>query len=573
MYAQHFGLRQEPFSIAPDPRFLYMSGRHREALAHLLYGVAADRGPVAGQGPSAGWGGSGGFVLLTGDIGTGKTTICRCFLAQVPAGCRVAYIFNPRLSVLELLQTMVEEFHIDLPPQAAATPTLKNHIDALNTFLLARHAAGEGCVLVIDEAQNLPADVLEQLRLLTNLETNERKLLQIVLIGQPELRTLLDQPHMEQLAQRVVARFHLDALTPTETAHYVAHRLAVAGHSGPLPFDAAALRRIHRLTQGVPRRINLLCGRALLGAWAQGLGTVSVRVVDQAAAEVWGHAPAAPARAWSWATAWPERRLRTAAWVLLGASALGAAAWWAGPLTGALRGGDVASAPFPLTTASTAPTAGQPLADAQPEDLLTLLPQLPLSANVAWGELAQHWGLPPSAHAQPCDAQAGHDLWCYSSAQFTGAWLRQLNRPGVLTLHAPDAPPAYATLVGLDAQHARLRLNGRTHTVRWAQLAALWRGEWATFWRPPPGYTQRLADGVGGPPIDWLVQQLNALDGQTAPAASAPPARLDAALRERVRTFQRAHGLPPDGRPGAMTFMQLDLATGVQVPHLHTTPH
>jgi general secretion pathway protein A len=243
MYAHHFGLTQDPFSIAPDPRYLFMSERHREALAHLLFGVGDARAGSRGTG--------GGFVLLTGDIGTGKTTICRCFLEQIPAGCHVAYIFNPKLSVTELLQSICEEFHITLAQAAVRSPTVKDYVDALNAFLLRSHAAGESCLLIIDEAQNLAPDVLEQLRLLTNLETNERKLLQIVLIGQPELRTMLARPELEQLAQRVIARFHLDALSASESTQYIEHRLAVAGHSGALPFDRQALQRTaHCLSAG-----------------------------------------------------------------------------------------------------------------------------------------------------------------------------------------------------------------------------------------------------------------------------------------------------------------------------------
>ncbi|MDO9286760.1 MAG: AAA family ATPase, partial [Aquabacterium sp.] len=279
MYAPFFGLKQSPFSIAPDPRYLFMSERHREALAHLLYGVQ----------------GGGGFVLLTGEIGAGKTTVCRCFLEQVPPSCQVAYIFNPKLSVIELLQSVCHEFGVPLPGDAGAA-TVKTCVDALNAHLLAAHAQGRHCLLIIDEAQHLSAEVLEQLRLLTNLETNERKLLQIVLIGQPELRTLLAGAGMEQLAQRVIARFHLGTLTAQESAAYVAHRLAVAGLQGANPFDAAALRRIHALTAGVPRRINLLCDRALLGAYAEGRSSVGRRIVDRAAQEVFG---AAAAPGWS----------------------------------------------------------------------------------------------------------------------------------------------------------------------------------------------------------------------------------------------------------------------------------
>ena len=197
MYAAFFGLKREPFSIAPDPHFLFMSEAHREALAHLLYGL----------------GGGGGFVLLTGEIGAGKTTVCRCFLDQVPAHNDVAYVFNPKLSVTELLQTVCEEFRIAVPPGAA---TIKDYVDALNRFLLASHAAGRHSVLIIDEAQSLSAEVLEQLRLLTNLETAERKLLQIVLIGQPELRGMLARPDLEQLAQRVIARYAMQRLCQLE---------------------------------------------------------------------------------------------------------------------------------------------------------------------------------------------------------------------------------------------------------------------------------------------------------------------------------------------------------------------
>ncbi len=254
MYAPFFGLQHPPFSIAPDPRYLFMSERHREALAHLLYGLDA----------------GGGFVLLTGEIGTGKTTVCRCFLEQIPAHCNVAYIFNPKLTVPELLRSICDEFGVAHQAAAPGVETVKDCLDPLNAFLLQQHAAGRNNVLIIDEAQNLAPDVLEQLRLLTNLETSERKLLQIILIGQPELRAMVAAPELEQLAQRVIARYHLQALSADETRQYIAHRLAVAGLQGPLPFQQRALARVHALTGGVPRRINLLCDRALLGAYAAG---------------------------------------------------------------------------------------------------------------------------------------------------------------------------------------------------------------------------------------------------------------------------------------------------------------
>jgi general secretion pathway protein A len=310
MYAEFFGLKQEPFSIAPDPHYLFMSERHREALAHLLYGV----------------GGGGGFVLLTGEIGAGKTTVCRCFLEQVPRRSNLAYILNPRQTAEELLESICEEFRI--PPRAtdADRPaSARDHVAALNEFLLRTHGVGQNNVLIIDEAQHLSAEVLEQLRLLTNLETNERKLLQIILIGQPELRDMLARPELEQLAQRVIARYHLGALTPRETAQYILHRMTVSGLRGALPFDAASLRRIHERARGLPRRINLLCDRALLGAYASGKPQVDVAIVEKAAAEVSGEAPGRRrdrAYAASWRLAWAVGAGMLAGALLLGAALL-----------------------------------------------------------------------------------------------------------------------------------------------------------------------------------------------------------------------------------------------------------
>lgn len=313
MYAAYFGLEHPPFSIAPDPRYLFLSERHREALAHLLYGLD----------------GGGGFVLLTGEVGTGKTTVCRCFLQQIPENCTAAYIFNPKLSAQELLATICDEFGVAHPASDPARPTIKECVDPLNAWLLAQHAAGRNAVLIIDEAQSLSGDVLEQLRLLTNLETNEKKLLQIVLIGQPELRELVAQPALTQLAQRVIARYHLGPLTRAETAQYVAHRLTVAGWKGPLPFAPRVLARVHRLCGGIPRRINLLCDRALLAAYVTGQRAIDAGLVARVANEVFDHKPAGPAGRSRW--------LAALLGALAGAAAVAALlafpAYWSGPLT------------------------------------------------------------------------------------------------------------------------------------------------------------------------------------------------------------------------------------------------
>lgn len=557
MYTAHFGLSQDPFSIAPDPRYLFMSERHREALAHLLYGVAGANQATGGTG--------GGFVLLTGDIGAGKTTICRCFLAQIPPHCHVAYIFNPKLSVLELLQSICEEFHITLKAGHAGAPTVKDYIDALNAFLLQSHAAGQNSVLIIDEAQNLAPEVLEQLRLLTNLETSERKLLQIVLIGQPELRDMLARPELEQLAQRVIARFHLDALSPAETGQYIGHRLGVAGHAGALPFDAKAMRRIHQLTRGVPRRINLLCGRALLGAWATGESRINRKVVDKAATEVFG--PEAGS-----ASSLKGQRLGYGLAGLALLAALTLLAWQLGaapeePQALSPTAAHTAQAAIPASAASTEPQPASALAAVPSASLQTLWSQLPVDINAAWRELAPDWKLPTNS-ADPCQTASAQQLSCYRASKLTVPQLRQLNRPGILTLQAAQGPAVHAVLVGQSEQTATLRLQGRMQTIRLVELAQFWRGDFATYWQVPPGYEAGLRDGSTGEAINWLAGRLSLLDGGPTKAGDGTPLVLDAALRARVRAFQRARGITPDGQPGPMTFMQIDSATQGQAPRL-----
>jgi general secretion pathway protein A len=268
MYWEYFGFEENPFSISPDPRYLYMSKRHQEALAHLVYGI----------------GEAGGFVLLSGEVGTGKTTICRSLIEQLPDTVDLAFVLNPRLNEVELLATICDEMGVAYPPE---NPTLKVLVDRLNEHLLDAHARGRQPVLIIDEAQNLSPDVLEQIRLLTNLETTKRKLLQIFLIGQPELKALLKRQGLRQLDQRITARYHLTPLTLNETAAYIRHRLQVGGNTEDI-FGPSAVRAVFRLSRGVPRLINTLCDRCLLGAYAENKRKVDARLVESASTEVLG---------------------------------------------------------------------------------------------------------------------------------------------------------------------------------------------------------------------------------------------------------------------------------------------
>ena len=555
MYATFFGLTQDPFSIAPDPHYLFMSERHREALAHLLYGLK----------------GGGGFVLLSGEIGTGKTTVCRCFLEQIPADCNVAYIFNPKLTTSELLHSICDEFHVALPPGAT---TAKELIDPLNGFLLATHAAGQNNVLIIDEAQNLSADVLEQLRLLTNLETNERKLLQIVLIGQPELRRMLARPELEQLEQRVIARFHLDALSFEETKHYIAHRLAVAGLKGASPFDARALARIHKLSRGIPRRINLLCGRALLGAYAGGMAQVNRRTVDKAASEVFGtaadRAELLPTSQ-RWRGAWPLTAIAAAslAGLVAGAALLTVLTKPVPPPIAVAAAVPRAPAPTPLRPAVA--KASEPLA---PTPLVTRavfdssIAANTLNTNQAWQELGKAWGL-SLGEANTCQAAMEQGVYCFASPQISLSLIRDLDRPGIITLLDSQRRPVPALLIGLTTQTATLKTGTATQKLPLTMLADAWRGDFSTFWRAPAGYSEKMINGKLKPDTDWLLAQLAKRPGTpSATAAGETPASPETMASRQIRVFQLANGLNPDGRAGRITLMQLNRASGVAEPHL-----
>ena len=526
MYTHYFNLKQAPFSIAPDPRYLFMSERHREALAHLLYGV----------------GSGGGFVLLTGEIGAGKTTVCRCFIEQIPADCKLAYIFNPKLTVEELLLSICDEFGIELAPAGAGAVSVKSYVDAINGYLLASHAQGKNNVLIIDEAQNLSADVLEQLRLLTNLETSERKLLQIILIGQPELRTMLARPELEQLAQRVIARYHLGSLSEGDTGSYIAHRLAVAGAGAITPFPRSLMRQIYRLTKGVPRRINLLCDRALLGAYVENTSVVTRSILRKAGGEVFGVVAGQPA-----ASRWPL----VAAAVLAGVAISAAAAWQLMPRKAAAP--VVAHAkPAPVVKAAPAPVA-------PPAPVAT--PAYASSVD-ALRELAGLWGekLGPG---EPCQAALKLNLHCHQGKG--GLYeLRLLDRPAILTLH-DGQQVAYAVLTGLDDNTATLRVGGTTQKLGVAAIAARFDGEFTTFWTAPRAFRDQVTADDQGPDVDWIAARLAQLNGIAAPALDQP---LDRKMQKLLREFQAKQNLKADGVTGPRTYMRLSQLGGVDEPRL-----
>lgn len=542
MYTQYFSLKQPPFSIAPDPRYLFMSERHREALAHLLYGVES----------------GGGFVLLTGEIGAGKTTVCRCFIEQIPANCRLAYIFNPKLTVEELLLSICEEFGI--APLADDQPTsVKRYVDAINVYLLASHAGGRNNVLVIDEAQNLSAAVLEQLRLLTNLETSERKLLQIILIGQPELRTMLARPELEQLAQRVIARYHLGPLTESETASYVTHRMTVAGATAATPFPARLAGLIFTLARGVPRRVNLLCDRALLGAYVEGKREVTRTILKRAAAEVFADADGARAGVHAKAR-WPLAVL-----ALAGCVAVSAAAWHLLPQRAAVSAAapQVAAAQKKAPPPASMPASAPASAPASlPAPVPTPAPLVLETEQDALRQLAAMWGQ-PLADGEACAQALKVNLRCHQGKG--GLYdLRLLDRPAVVTLH-DGAAVGYAVITAMNADSVTLRAGGASHTLPIASLATRFDGAITTFWSAPPSYREQVAGNGRGADVDWIAASLARLDGQSAPGSGQV---LDAALQARLKRFQAAQGLKADGVAGPRTYMRLSQLTGVAEPRL-----
>lgn len=509
MYTEFFGLKELPFSIAPDPAFLYLSDRHREALAHLTFGL----------------GETGGFVLLTGEVGTGKTTVCRCLLAQLPEHTRTAFILNPSLDEQELLATICDELGVSYDAERATRKTL---FDGIRDQLLAHHQAGENTVLIIDEAQHLQPSVLEQLRLLTNLETDKSKLLKVILIGQPELQTLLRQQQLRQLAQRITARYHLQPLSQDEVAQYVQHRLRIAGCQRPL-FAPRALKRLHQLSGGIPRLINLLCDRALLAAYGQGQWQVDTAMLNAAAHEVNGEAPTgrSSSRYWPMATG-----LLLVLVLVLGG--------WSGWAWHAAAEPPVPQAPKDITA--------QVLKELQPH----LRKNQRLTA--AFADMDQLWGLP--AAVENCQQAAEYGLQCL--------WLNEelslvqaLRHPALVKLKTANQR-FFATLVGMNDEQVFLHLDGQQLTVDRDWFNAYWQQQAVVLWQPPNVDPHRLRPGQRGPAVQWLTNQLALVSGREP----EPHQRYDASLVAQVKQFQATSGLTADGIAGERTLIRLQAELG-----------
>lgn len=529
MYLEYFGLREPPFSITPDPRYVFLSERHRDALAHLLYGI--------------GKGGSGGFVQLTGEVGTGKTTLCRLLLEQLPENTRVALVLNPKLSPVELVEAVCEELKLSIDGKRGS---LKALTDTLNAFLLDAYAQGLRVVLIVDEAQNLSIESLEQVRLLTNLETPTQKLLQIILLGQPELRELLDKPELRQLAQRITARYHLTPLDATETEAYVRHRMAVAGCKR-LPFSRLGLKALYQRSGGVPRLVNIIADRALMAAYAREQDSIGERLVARAADETLpGHARYWMRRYGLW--------LATA--LLLAAG--GAGAFWL------KQRRENAPSPAPAPVAA-------PEVDAAAERLGQRLEHPPETELTAFTQLLARWQVDSNEvsvrEASRCPPLVAPGLACLRG-RATLEQIARFDRPLILALDVAGGQTAYALLQGVGRRHVRLDLAGERHELERDSLSKFWHGDFVALWRVPPNLPATLKRGDSGDAVAWVVDRIATFDG--GPAGRSRSAAFDAELEGRIRQLQQAYGIKSDGIIGPETLFALS-ALDDAGPHLART--
>ncbi len=631
MYLDHFGLLEHPFSIAPDPRYLFMSERHREALAHLLYGMDTN----------------GAFILLTGEVGTGKTTVSRCLLEQVPENTNLALVLNPKLNAIELLQVICDELRVVYDESELSVKAL---VDYINRYLLGAHAQGKKTVVLIEEAQNLDLDVLEQLRLLTNLETSQQKLLQVILLGQPEFLEVLDRPELSQLAQRITARFHLKPLSLNEVGEYIGHRLAIAGCRRPL-FTGGVIKQVYKYSGGVPRLINVLCDRALLGCYVLNRFQIDKQILVKAASETLGERKVANIKLKHVSTTLANKLVWVSALLLLVASVVFFTVFTQHnniaemahhipeflqtepeealaekknsekfipekstvteitpekiipekfPPQSTVKSQDeavnsaantkkVVSATEIEKTGIVKPTSGQLASEnseqhlSQPADIEETQGSLAPVEAIKWPENNQRlrsnlqayqslfgqWGLSYNLirHGTPCHFAQTQGLSCLRETTDIEG-LRKLNRPAVLKLHDELNRPQYITLLELGQSSAKISVSEQVQNISIKMLNAHWQGDYAMLWRFPPGYDGIIKPGTTGETVVWLNQMLNKIDNLPN---NVNGSYYDVNLINRIKKFQLNQKIDSDGTVGAETLIHLNQMVGLQAPVLESS--
>ena len=574
MYTQFFGMNEHPFSIAPNPHFLYMSERHAEALAHLNFGQ----------------GEQGGFILLTGEVGTGKTTVSRYLIKKMPESSELAFILNPALTEVELLASVCDELGIDYDHQALS---LKPLFDGISKRLLSNHQAGKNTILLIDEAQHLSLAALEQLRLLTNLETDSKKLLQVILIGQPELQQMLKQSNLRQLAQRITARYHLMPLNAQETKAYIQHRLTVAA-CDPTTFSSQAIAAVFGASEGIPRLINLICDRALMATYGLGLKKVEPRTVMKAAQEILGLTESSSKLSpWLWAGGAVVSVILLVAALPPGAvfnlfsSPSGAYTIDEPPvfieetrktsLNPSLNNPMKVTAPsakvIPTQATHQASLASSFVAKApkkaaqlqqQSEVVEPSLAQLIDSArknSLAYQDLFRVWGVALSNKQASCATAVKLALACVHSQGHLDSLLLN-NSPAIVEMRDQQGS-WFAVLFSVDEQ---LELLVGEHSVSVSEdwFVQHWSGHYSLFWQPPANYIGQLMVGEKGSVVQWLESAL--AEQQERPARAI--VRFDAVLKQAVQQFQLQSQLEADGIAGVQTLIKLKQKLDLSLPRL-----
>ncbi len=532
MYLKHFGLKESPFSIAPDPRYLYMSQQHREALAHLIYGMKNDCG----------------FVLLTGEVGTGKTTILRCMLEQIPENVDVAFVLNPKLTVIELLETICDELKIPYPK---GNTSIKVFVDAINTYLLDAYSRGRNTILIIEEAQNLSDEVLEQLRLLTNLETNEKKLLQIILLGQPELRERLSKPELRQLSQRITARYHIRPLSKKDVSGYIKYRLSVAGTEAQI-FPPNTIGTIYSLSNGIPRLINIICDRALLGAYVYDRYTVNKKIIKEAAKEVLSNGVVK--RQFS------NTFKYSVSFLLLILSGLIILSLYLNNRNISLIDTTAFSKPVKETT--------EPVDNAQKYNKLKWLLNFPIekSKEKAFQSLFKKWNISYQfKDGDECLFAESKGLGCLIGKGSLNNIIA-LNRPAVLKLLDESGKESYTTLFSIKDSQAVLIIDNKYIAVDIKELGQYWSGDFIILWKRPLDYKTSLRPGEKGKLVKWLNEMLSIITKEKIEQNDNPV--YDEKLVGEVKKFQISKGLIPDGIVGPQTIIHINNTVGSDEPLL-----
>ena len=579
IYLQHFGLKREPFSIVPDPGFLYPSHQHRQAVAHLKYGL--DR--------------EGGFILLTGEVGTGKTTLTRTMLQRIPAHVRVAYVLNSKLNESDLLASICSELSIKVPTRKHISFS-KTCIDVLNQDLLEAHAAGKKTLIVIEEAQNLSHDVLETLRLLSNLETNTHKLLHILLVGQPELLEILGQNKLRQLNQRVVSRFHLLPLDKTEIANYINHRLHHAGAGGAI-FDTNCVDTLFKLTKGVPRLINLICHQALLAAYSTGAKTVSAKLVKLSSKEIL--VDLNPTNGVS--------RLAAAVLASVVFIALAAALTplkninWNDYLTRFNSHSDGPSSVSLDTTATkdpvVAPTVSQEIVNTGLVDIEQLPPDDQFIESVLsgsseasiqmdeknrnWQENAESrsknplinllnlWNVPASDIYTLDEFDALAERSGLRSVQVNTTTLSALSlidRPGIVFMQQTSGLEKSHLVLHIGEFTIRLISSGEIIVMDRSAFLDQWTASYLYLWRSPDSFEMLKPGDFNKPALAWLQGKLGLVNDGLEQLITG--GNYTAAIQTQVTDFQRQQNITADGIVGRQTLMRLNQLTDPLVPRL-----